>query len=97
MSGQQPSPYGDGSPAPTPTFAHRWTSSSVTLALLGVLLIVAAAALAVMCVLRVVLAKDGEGVDFSVLYLFPAMVLSATFGVLAVVSGRRRSLVPVSG
>lgn len=93
MSGQ-PAPYGDGSPAPTMTFTRRWTPSSVTLMLLGALLVVAAAAFAVTCLLRVVLAKDGEGVDFSVLYLFPAAVVSGTFGVLAVVSARRRSLIP---
>lgn len=80
-----------------PTFTRRWTPSSVTLALLGTLLLAASAALVVTCVLRVVLAKDGEGMDFSVLYLFPAMVLSATVGALALVSGRRRSLVQVGG
>jgi hypothetical protein len=94
VTGKQPSPYGDRSLAPTETFTRRWTPATLTLALLGVLLILAAVALAATCLARVVLAKDGEGVDFSVLYLFPGVVLCATFGALAVVSGRRRSLVP---
>jgi len=76
-----PSPYGDGRPAPTPPVRRAWNAYAAQLAVVATFAVVGAVAAVVLGIQVVVFAPEGGGVDFRVLPCAAAAVMLTTVAI----------------